>query len=507
MLKRTVSVRQFFFNETVLFSATAYDFKQFILEDLFVTIWIIPFYIHVNLFLFFFRQGVDGFGKCNHVGGLLYYVEEFNKRGLKSQPEKVSCTSVLNGWVVPRNLTVKPQPLPELKIKKSQFGKTNNGPTCTQYDPRALHDRAKNIPAFNKLYTDLEDCIPASGFFLFHDHPEEDVVKEPDFIDNIDSQDVAENVEVFTSPMRMYVPKINGPCVAREGQEEYLYKACTTLDKFKTHVKFDGDITSDALSEQVKKFIMEDCVDEDIIEEIEKQTKEQSKSKLWSYLHEIKLTASNFGRAIKCTRSPDGVLKSALYSHIDNKAVKYGLRHEHDAIRAYVKFKEDAAEKVEVERVGLILRKDRPGYGASLDGRVFDSVTQSYGGLECKCPISKSGMTVEEACRDKTFYLTKDSQGNITLNKTHNYYFQIQGQMYITNLKWTDFVVWFGEDSLFVERINFDAEEWNTKCLPALDYFYEKAFIPELLTGCVKNGTSLYKSGQWISYKNSVKRK
>ena len=98
-------------------------------------------------------------------------------------------------------------------------------------------------------------------------------------------------------------------------------------------------------------------------------------------------------------------------------------------------------------------------------------------------------MTVDETCRDKTCYLTKDSQGNITLNKTRNYYFQIQGQMYITSLKWTDSVVWFGEDSLIVERTNFDAEEWNTKCLPALDYFYEKAFFPKLLTRCDKNGT------------------
>ena len=71
------------------------------------------------------------------------------------------------------------------------------------------------------------------SYIPFHNHPEEGVVTEPDFTDTIDSQDVVENVEVYTSPMRMHVPRINGSCVAREGQEEYIYKACTALDKLK----------------------------------------------------------------------------------------------------------------------------------------------------------------------------------------------------------------------------------------------------------------------------------
>ena len=200
-------------------------------------------------FIILFRQGVNGLGKCNHVGGLLYYVEEFNKRGLKSHSEHVSCTSVLNGWIVPRNLTVKAQPLSELKIKKSHFAKTNNGPTCTDYDPRAQHDRTINIPAFNKLYTDLEDCIPSSGFFLFHDNPEEKAVAEPDYTDSLDSQDVAENIHVFTSPLRF--PRIEPVCDATEMLEEDLYKVCATLEDFPCVITNDDDIMSDTVSEHV----------------------------------------------------------------------------------------------------------------------------------------------------------------------------------------------------------------------------------------------------------------
>ena len=206
-------------------------------------------------------------------------------------------------------------------------------------------------------------------------------------------------------------------------------------------------------------------------------------------------------------KNPYGALKSVLYTKLDNKPVEYGLEHENDAINDYKQFKEDAGQTVEVEKVGLILSRNRPGYGAKLDGRVYDNATKTFGGLECKCPISKAGMTVEEACIDRTFYLKKDNEGNITLKKNHNYHYQIQGQMYITGLKWTDFVVWFGDGNEFVQRINFDSEEWSKSCLPALDYFYEKAFVPELLTRRVKRGATLYESGQWIPYKKTVQPK
>ena len=47
--------------------------------------------------------GSNGKRKCNHTGGVLFAMEDFCRRGLKSHPEPLYCTSRLSVWVVPRN--------------------------------------------------------------------------------------------------------------------------------------------------------------------------------------------------------------------------------------------------------------------------------------------------------------------------------------------------------------------------------------------------------------------
>lgn len=156
--------------------------------------------------------------------------------------------------------------------------------------------------------------------------------------------------------------------------------------------------------------------------------------------------------------------------------------------------------------VGTILSKAKPGLGASVDRMVYDPMTygQKNGGLEVKCPYTKAGMSVNEACSDSKFYLT---MANIvpSLRKGHVYYYQVQGQMYVCELEWVDFVVWFGNEVISIERISFDKTWWHKYALPALYYFYARAFIPEVLTRRIERKTKLYKHGGWASYKNSKK--
>ena len=45
--------------------------------------------------------GLSGKGKCNHVGGALFAIEDFARRGLQKHAEPLSCTSRLSVWVVP----------------------------------------------------------------------------------------------------------------------------------------------------------------------------------------------------------------------------------------------------------------------------------------------------------------------------------------------------------------------------------------------------------------------
>ena len=66
--------------------------------------------------------GIGGFGNCNHVGGVLFGLEDFNRKGLKEVPSSSSCTSKLSAWNVPRNSSSVPAPIDQVLIKKITFG-------------------------------------------------------------------------------------------------------------------------------------------------------------------------------------------------------------------------------------------------------------------------------------------------------------------------------------------------------------------------------------------------
>ena len=89
-------------------------------------------------------------------------------------------------------------------------------------------------------------------------------------------------------------------------------------------------------------------------------------------------------------------------------SLDYGLRHEQDAVDCYVAMHRAAGNSLKVTEVGTMVSKKIPGIGASLDRLVYDPSASSAkeGGLEVKCPYSKGGMTVQEACSDNKFYLT-----------------------------------------------------------------------------------------------------
>ena len=62
--------------------------------------------------------GSQGKGKCNHIGGVLFALEDFTRRGLQKHPESLSCTSSLSVWVVPCNQSIAAKPLDQILLIK-----------------------------------------------------------------------------------------------------------------------------------------------------------------------------------------------------------------------------------------------------------------------------------------------------------------------------------------------------------------------------------------------------
>ena len=112
------------------------------------------------------------------------------------------------------------------------------------------------------------------------------------------------------------------------------------------------------------------------IEKVERVTRGQSNNEVWRQLKRDKLTASNFYNAAVRRKEPDKLLRSIMYISEKKKSIaslEYGQVHECDTVASYVAAK--AAEGntlLRVEEVGTMLSKERPGYGARLDRKVYD---------------------------------------------------------------------------------------------------------------------------------------
>ena len=93
----------------------------------------------------------------------------------------------------------------------------------------------------------------------------------------------------------------------------------------------------------------------------------------------------------------------------------------------------------------------------------------------------------------KTVYLFKEAvskvpnfclenhNNTLQLKRSHDIYYQIQGQLNIFNKEWCDFVLRRTNPyEIYIERIKKDRQLWEHDMLPKLTDFYDKFLLPEL---------------------------
>ena len=323
--------------------------------------------------------GSQGKGKCNHVGGVLFALEDFTRRGLQKHPEPLSCKSRLSVWVVPRNQSVAAKPLDQVLIRKIRFGKKNIRlkPKVIKFDPRPPQQRKIDDGRFKILSENLQNCLASSSFFLFHDTK-------------------SNCSEVSTSQE------------TAEQQESVAF-----TDSY--------DIATNRFKSMIDEHVSSLTITQEEIQETERLTKGQSRNKLWFEKRKTVLTASNFGNVAKTKVEPSKKLKAILYSNFTTEAVQYGIESEQKAVDLFTREMSKHGTTVVVEEPGLSLSKDKPYLEASLDRTVAITDTDEKWGMEIKSPFSKAGMTVDEACKSKNFFLEKLDDGSVTLKRNHDY--------------------------------------------------------------------------------------
>ena len=91
------------------------------------------------------------------------------------------------------------------------------------------------------------------------------------------------------------------------------------------------------------------------------------------------------------------------------------------------------------------------------------------------------------------------AKGKIQLKSSHKYFYQIQGQMFCTQLKRLGFDVCFRKNvplQLYVETVMFDEYFWQ-QILPQIEFFFRSTVVPKLFTPRFQEGEKLYQHGGW----------
>ncbi|KAB0802471.1 hypothetical protein PPYR_04657 [Photinus pyralis] len=261
----------------------------------------------------------------------------------------------------------------------------------------------------------------------------------------------------------------------------------------------EGELTKEEFDSEVNRRLHEFQItgkdDQDLIAN---ETLGQFDNHLYINRRKHRLTASIFGQVVKrlpttpCHNLVKQILMPAVIKN--SRAMEYGKNSE-----SMVRERFSRENNIPVKESGLYIDLDRGYLAASPDGKCNDdyylqSSNSTFIGLigtdgliEIKClwKISQERQSLMFAVKNKVVpCLELNSDGNISLKRNHNYYFQVQGQLNITNRKYCKFIVYSGDNNpLFIENIERDHEFRMSRMVPKLEKFYLDCVLPEIVRG------------------------
>ena len=141
---------------------------------------------------------------------------------------------------------------------------------------------------------------------------------------------------------------------------------------------------------------------------------------------------------------------------INSPAIKYGERNEETAIQCYIKHQEKKGVILNVKRCGLFVNPAIPWLAATSDSVI--EVGQDTRCLEVKCPFVCSNKLFSVTAVEVPLFCLEEKNGKLQLKRKHQYFYQIQTQLFVTQMLWCDFVEWSPNECIVVERINYDEE-------------------------------------------------
>lgn len=260
-------------------------------------------------------------------------------------------------------------------------------------------------------------------------------------------------------------------------------------------------ISIDTIRKACKKFKASLSVTQAQADQIEEETRKQSSSEQWFKYRKFRLTASVIHRVfvMRPTTNPKRFLAQKLYcsERFQTKEMKLGIEREEGAAQRY-KVHRDLTEHEDITlvRPGFRISVKQGFLGASTDRIAIDR-SGTVRLLEIKNPANCWDATsMEDICSKQPCLETDSRSSVIKMNRKHEYYTQVQCQMYAYEVMECDFVM-CTKSLMHVETIKADSAFMQGLLNKAEDFF-DNIFLPEIVFPRVKynlDPTDLRKCG------------
>ena len=283
---------------------------------------------------------------------------------------------------------------------------------------------------------------------------------------------------------------------ARIEAKYHLGAAATTDSSYGPHATQPDTTTDEELQKICNEYLTSIKLTQQQAIALTNVDQDGSLNSTWQQARRCRLTSSSFGRVAKRRSKYEKLVESMLYKPPPStvKALEWGRSHEDIARSCYVNEKVAThGDSYRVVTTGIHVCMHKPWLAASPDGLVEDPSEppdRQHGLLEIKCPYSARMYKPETACTELNRFCCNLVNGTPTLKKTHDYYYQIQGALYITGRPWCDLFIWTPIGT-FVERLDYDPTFWD-KAYVKLHKFYHEYLLPELANPCYPRGQQIH---------------
>jgi len=217
--------------------------------------------------------------------------------------------------------------------------------------------------------------------------------------------------------------------------------------------------------------VMQDvcCVSEEEVKQVEEKTRCQASSALWFKFRQGRITASNMKSVCRADLQKPALstINKICYGgmQFSSKDTERGKKLEKAAFKKYEYLQKKDHEDLKVNQCGLFLCKDKAYLAASPDGLVSCSCCDGEGCLEIKCP------------REENMNASFDSEGNLLRN--HEYFYQVQTQMYVCDLSYCDFFVYSTKNHI-LHRVYPDKDK-HEEIVEKSQLYFMHIVLPELI--------------------------